>query len=335
MFFLTDALKIAIVKVVETIINITIFRNIYSFIQIWLGGFYGFVLTIFVSGKVRSFIYKNYARIKERVAQKSKKPYFKFNVNSIKSIDLNREDATVIKEFHSYAKNNSHSDLFYCIFSSSSQSAMISFLTFMAVEYLHQKFEMSIGMAIFYSVSVSFILCFGSSFKYAKILIAEWLDELDAIVVDAESRKEMIYTKSTKILLTHKNESDNRVEFIGLWISKFDSHRNSFKVEVKFIKANYLDFMKEILDYYAKHHMSLEKKSTEENNNGTESNRVEKYELHVPDYYNVGTSKLFEKGLKEKGFKSQESWAEFKLFPGVNFNINVYKNIGTKKQKTN
>ena len=64
--------------------------------------------------------------------------------------------------------------------------------------------------------------------------------------------------------------------------------------------------------------------------------KVENYDLILPDYYDENS--LFSNLIKKKGFKKQESWEEFKLFPLVDLSVTVYSNNGVdvkKLKKTN
>lgn len=342
MLMLLDALKIAIYRVSLSIVNIFLFRNVYSLCKMFMGGFYAFVLTVYVSSKIRRKIRERYAVVREKMAKERGQKMFKFDETSLQSIDLD-QDLSTFQKFIDYVRKNSESDLFNCMFIASSESSLISLLTILGVEHLNSRYDLSLTMSIFYSVGVSFLLCFGSSFKYMQMLMAEWVIELETIFSNSQTKKEQGegHSKLRKILLTHTNPFDKSVEYVGLWLSKYDSHRNANKVELKFLTPNYADYIQNLFNFYAKHHMKLEKLKENEENvellQGERTNKIENYELYVPDYYNGGGhTKLFEKQAKEMGFTSQESWTEFRLFPGVNFNINVYLNTGKqKKQKTN
>lgn len=338
---LFDALRIASIRVSKSIANILLFRNVYYLTRLLFGGFWGFIATVYLTGKIRRKIRQSYERVNERRARELGEKRFKFDETSLQSIDLD-QDASVLSKFNEYVQKNSELDLFNCLFSVSSDSVLISLLTILGIEQLNSKYEISLVLSIFYVVTVSFLLCFGSSFKYTQMLIPEWLTDFKTMLADiqsaADKKKEHGdgHSRQKRILITHTNPFDKSVEYVGLWLSKYDSHRNASKVEIRFMTPNYTDYIDDVFSYYSKHHMTLEKVHETESEllPGEKHNKVEKYDLYVQDYYNGGgMSKLFEKRAKDLGFTSEESWTEFRLFPGVNFDITVFQNTGKQKKK--
>lgn len=342
MLILVDALKIALVKIAESVVNIFIFRNCLSIAKSIVGGFWAFLLAIFISGRVRRFVYSKWDVVSRAFARESGRHIFKFDATSLESIDLNsggKHEQATLEEFRAYVKKNSESDLFNCIFTATSQSSIILLLTVIGIEHLNNNLETSSLEAMLYCIIISFLLCFGSSFKYTQLVIADWLREFDAMLDDPTPPG---HSKLNKILVTHKNPLDHKVEFVGLWLSKFDAKRNSTRVELRFLAPDFTDNVKDILDFYAKHHMHLAKTSSDETDASSsdllavaaeKKQPVERYELVIQDYYNGdAASKVFEKEAKAKGFESKESWTEYRSFACVNFNISIFHNTEHKKK---
>lgn len=184
MLLFTDAVKIATEKVIQSILNIFIFRNIYSATRIWLSGFYAFFLTIYISSKLRALGVKIFRQAKNLLFPDLKKYDIEFDKANLESINLaepNQEQVQLIDEFIKKNKENAQIDLFSCIFGSSSQSSLLNLFIFVAIEYLNDKYFENLLVSCLFCISIAFILCFGSSFRYSQIITQEWSDWLEEL----------------------------------------------------------------------------------------------------------------------------------------------------------
>lgn len=337
---ITDALKIAIQKVFISIINIFIFRHVFSITKQWLSGFFAFIATIFISNKIRTKGYEILRTIKFKAFPEWEKFEIKFDKAKIDSISLinNSTNKEIIENFIKTEKKTFQNDLFSYIFGSASQSTILNLIIIIAIEYLNSKYFENIIFSLISCVGVAFVLCFGASFKYSSILSEEWSNLLQKIETDEIQKASY---KSKKILYIYNREigSEKRKEIIGLWWCQYDSHTKSIKVQLKFLSASYSEFLNEIVNHFVTSNVNgsvneeLDSTLLTSNNQVQEEPKNEKYEFLVPDYYDNGLK--FTNALRKLGFKKQDSWKEFKLFPSVDFKISLFNNSDFKKNKTN
>ncbi|RNA02920.1 hypothetical protein BpHYR1_020801 [Brachionus plicatilis] len=320
MIMITDALKIAIQKVFLSIVNIFVFRNVFSLTKQWLNGFIAFIATIFISNKIRSKGYEVYRKIKFKIFPEWEKFEIKFDKTKIDSISLinNQNNIELIECFIKTEKKCFQNDLFSYIFGSASQSAILNLIIIISIEYLNSKYFENIILSLVSCVGVAFVLCFGASFKYSSILSDEWSDLLQKL--ESEDIQNASH-KSKKILIVYNREigEEKKKEVVGLWWCQYDSHTKSIKVQLKFLSASYSDFLTEIVNHFVTEYVDgptneeAEESSLLTNNDHVQGFKNEKFEFLVPDYYDHGL--VFSNALRKLGFKKQESWKEFKLFP--------------------
>lgn len=337
---ITDALKIAIQKVFVSIVNIFVFRHVFSFAKQWLSGFFAFIATIFISNKIRTKGYELYRKIKFKLLPEWEKFEIKFDKAKIDSINLinNSEDEKLIDNFIKTEKKFVQNDLFSYIFGSASQSAILNLIIIIAIEYLNSKYFENIILSLISCVGVAFVLCFGASFKYSSILSDEWSNLLQKIETDEIQKASH---KSKKILFVYNREmgKETKKEIIGLWWCHYDSHTKSIRVQLKFFSAAYSEFLTDIVNHFVANFINNSTNEDNEsslltrNNQNQEETKNEKFEFLVPDYYDHGL--VFSNALRKLGFKKQDSWKEFKLFPSVDFKISLFNNYDGKKIKTN
>ncbi|CAF0706264.1 unnamed protein product [Brachionus calyciflorus] len=341
MLMLTDALKIAFQKVFLSIANIFLFRNIFTIIKYWLSGFYAFFVTIFITNKIRNWAFDLYTKVKFKLFPEWEKYEIKFDKSKIDSINLieNKDESEIIENFIKTNKETFQNDLFTYIFSSSSQSTVINLIAIIAIEYLNTNYFENIILSILTCVGVAFILCFGASFKYSSILTTEWSDIIQKI---SSSEIQKASHKSKKILFVYNRELDGRKfkDNVCLWWCNYDSHNKTVRVELKFLSAAYSNFVAEIISNFILVHIlgqqnegDNESSLLTSNNQtpSTSSNKNDKFDILVPDYYDQ--SFVVTNALRKLGFKKQDSWKEFKLFPMVDFKISSFTNFDSKKIK--
>jgi len=329
MVLLTEAFKIAFEKVLLSVFNIFLFRYAYSLTLLYLSGFYAFIATIYVSSKARSAFQSLFYKLKYKLAPDSI-DYDKFDLNQLRTVCLEDDSDEVKKtreDFFKYIKSNSENDLFSQIFSSSSQSSIISLVTIISVEYIHKNYEFTQIEAIFYCISVAFIVCFGASLRYTHILNKEWLEFLNTV----ENQKT---TKNTNILFVYDRliaNSSKRTEFVCLWtIGKVDN--NLKDVNLRFLASNHAANIQHLVNHFTKTFLvHQEQAANEELFNGSDmlsptlkTSKNEKYDLLIPDYYAVGL--VFSNTIRSFQFKVKESWKESYAFPLVYFKVNKYSN---------
>lgn len=339
MLFLVDALKIATEKVIQSIINIFIFRNVYSTTQIWLSGFYAFIATLYITSKIKSYGFKLFKRVKYSLVPDLEKYELKFDKSCLESINLNDDLANrqdLINDFSKNCKQNSQNDLFSYIFGSSSQSSLLNLIVIIAIEYLNSNYFQNILLSTLCCVSLAFFICFGASFSYSSILSKEWSEALDEL--NSNTDKSNSSLKSKKILFIYKRELNGATikDYACLWWSKYDAHSKTIKVELKFLSSLYLNNIEDLLDHFVSNHMSLHETVEEQTQASllvNDNKKIEKYCVSVPDYYDLGH--VLSNRLKKMKFKSKDSWVEFRLFPLIDFKINVFDSTEFKKEKSN
>lgn len=174
MVFLAKAFVIGIKRIISTIFSILAFRYVYDFVKIWLiQGVPGFMLTIYLSNKVRDYINKQYYRLKKKTDLKAGRKEFNFRnieslsleYNALKKTDNDPSDQNTIDLFKKNAILSCKNDLFEYVFSAATNSSLFSFLTIIAIEYMQDKYKYSIITSILYCASIPFFICFGSSYR--------------------------------------------------------------------------------------------------------------------------------------------------------------------------
>jgi hypothetical protein len=352
MLILTKALKIATEKVLSTIFNIIVFRNVYSFIQMWLSGVYAFIAVIYVMPYVKRAIWVIYSSIRSVCMPKtvSNEKLHSFDKKFLKStnINLNKDDRSILEnKFLDRMQTQSQIDLFSYIFTCASKSALLNLLTIIGVEHVHSNYGYNIVYSIVYCVSITFVICFGASLRYSSILSREWLD----ILKNATTTK-----KSSLILITYEREEDGaQGEFVCMWTCSHDGKSKSENVDLKFLSSVYSRNLKELIEFFAEKHLALKDIVSESSSSTSsilsdkeevvvvkkageeveEKIKSKKYNLFLPDYYD--DELVFSKHVKSMGFKSKECWKEFNIFPLIDIKVNAYTNepdLKTKK-KTN
>ena len=260
------ALKAATSKVITTIINIILFRYLYSFVQIFLSGFWAFLAVVYISPYFKAIFFSLFNKIKAQILPKSAEFVSVFDKQKLDSVELNNDtnEASIsqIKDlFKKSMKSQTQNDIFNYIFTSSLHSSFLSLFTILAVEYIHTKYEYSLAESILYCVGVCFVVCFGSSMRYSLILSKEWLEFLDEALNDKKKSNNLSSkTKNTLIVYNKiKNPTEEPInDFVCLWVSKYDSESKRTSIELKFLSSNYADNFTEIIEYYISKHMSIQ-----------------------------------------------------------------------------
>lgn len=314
MVFLAKALIIGIKRIISTIVSILAFRYVYEFVKLWImKGIPGFMLTIYLSNKVRDYMYRQYDRLKRK---SSKKAEFNFRniepmsleYNALDKMDNDPADQTAIDMFKKNAELSCKNDLFEYVFSAATNSSLFSFLTIIAIEYMQEKYNYSVLTSIIYCASIPFFICFGSSYRYSSVVCGEWLEMFKP------NEEVNVPNKRSKQILMWYNKSENEEkDSICLWSTLYDTQTRITTVELKFASAAYTNNLGEIIDIFFLKYVDL----NSENSN-------EFYDIIVPDYYNVG--QLFAARMKRLKLPNIESWTEFILFPMINFSVNIFSN---------
>ena len=347
MLLLTSALKIATEKVLSTIYNIVVFRNVYSLIQIWLSGVYAFIAVVYITPRVKEVIATVFRRLKSvfvpRIVLAEQRNAF--DRKYLRSVELDlRNEASLNDEtspFLERVRTQSQSDIFSYIFTCSSKSSLLNLFTIIAVEYLHSTYEYNVVYAIFCCVCVTFVICFGASFRYASILSDEWLEFLENEKTAAKKQHQS--GKSKNILLVYEKEEDtipHAKEFVCLWTCKYDSESRISTVELKFLSAKFSKNLKDLIEFYAEKHLVLEQPATVPPTTTTTTENVslleeehaivvkaQNYKLILPEYYDEDLA--LTKCAKSKGFKNDATWKEFNIFPLIDVKISTYSNYST------
>ena len=357
MIILSKAIKIAVEKVFSTIFNIVVFRNVYSFVQIWLSGIYAFIAVIYITPYVKGAILAVISNIRATLAPKSlqEDKLNIFNKQSLNSVELNTTKetnssiATIQSSFLESMKTQSQIDLFSYIFTCSSKSSLLNLATIIGVEYVHSNYEYNIVHSILYCVSITFVICFGSSLRYSSILSNEWVAFLQGASPSSSSIKKI----RKEILITYEKDiSKANTEFVCLWTSNYNEETKMENIELKFLSSKYSSHLKDLVEYYVENHLILKEKSETSNlaaetmaDSQVQSSQIldrtsefeaKHYTLLLPDYYDDGM--VLTNMAKKIGFKNTDSWKEFNIFPLIDIKIHSYTNyfIDLKnKKKTN
>lgn len=336
MILLTEAFKIAFEKVLLSVFNIFLFRYAYSLTLLYLSGFYAFIATIYLSSKVRLVLQSLFYKLKYKLAPNSIEND-KFDINQLRTVDLeddSDETKKIRDEFFKYIKSNSENHIFSHIFSSSSQSSIISLVTIISVEYIHKNYEFTQIEAIFYCISVAFVICFGASLRYTHILNKEWLELLNSLEKKDQKngthKMTHILCVYDRLITTPSSDISKRTEFVCLWtIGKVD--QNLKDVNLRFLSSNHAINLKELVNHFVKTFLIHQEQQNEESQNNSgilpqtlKTTRNDNYDLLIPDYYDVGL--VFSNTIRSFQFKVKETWKEFYVFPLVNFKVNKYSN---------
>ena len=355
MSILTKALRIATEKVLSTIFNIVVFRNVYSLIQMWLSGIYAFIAVIYITPYVKGIFWLFYSNFRSAFMPKkvAKEKLHSFDKKFLKSTRLNfaEENDQILKlqsSFLDKMKIQSQIDLFSYIFMCSSKSALLNLVTIIGVEYVHSNYEYNIVYSIFYCVSITFVICFGASLRYSSILSQEWLDFLNT----ATSAKKITSSPKSEIILMTYEKEDSELEFVCMWVCDHDSKKKCENVELKFLSSTFAKNLKDLIEFYATNHLVLKEKAIDKAPSEEKSSLLDeqepiliekdeqiepkKYNLFLPDYYD--DELVLSKFVKSIGFKGKESWKEFNIFPLIDVKVNAYTNVAdlkNDKKKTN
>jgi hypothetical protein len=256
MIIVLDAAKLAVEKVIGTILNIIVFRHTFAFTKEWLNSYIAFFVTIYLVGKITGLVYYIYMRIRKALLPKSLPSDDEtFEANYLESVNLSENDnrskyATLIERMKFECVNN----LFMYVFSSAMQSTIMSLGTIISIEYLNSNYEYTLIHALALCVSISFLICFASSMRYASVIGKEWTKKSTDAAGDKneETQALIVYNKSKK-----QNADVSEKDYVCLWISKLDSETKRHNVELKFLSSKYADNFLQIVEFYISKNMSL------------------------------------------------------------------------------
>ena len=130
---------------------------------------------MYISDYIRKFLYRQYAALKKRAFENSKQVEAVFDAKYLESLVLDyeqfekdSEDETLneqLGKFKEITLAKCKSDLFAYIFTASTHSVLLSFLTMFSIEYVQSLYEYSVMQSILYCSVIPFIICFGSSYR--------------------------------------------------------------------------------------------------------------------------------------------------------------------------
>lgn len=177
MVFLFNALTISFKRVLSTLWNIILFRYVYEFVRSRIfTGVVGFIIAMYISDYIRKFLYRQYAALKKRAFANSKQVEAVFDPKYLDSLVLDyeqfedtSEDETLndkLNKFKEVTLIKCKNDLFAYIFTASTHSVLLSFLTMFSIEYVQSAYEYSVMQSILYCSVIPFIICFGSSYRF-------------------------------------------------------------------------------------------------------------------------------------------------------------------------
>lgn len=331
---------ISFTKVILSLINIFIFRFTFEIVQDWiLNGMAGFFLTIYIINNLQTLILKLKKSIKKKLNQPKPNEIGLFDAKNLSSFEL--EYVGLRKIAFEYDLNHRcKRDLFSLIFNSGANSVFLNFSTILIIEYIHNKYDLNIPISIFYCVSATVIIIFGSSYRYSDIIARECLKLLDSKRVNGW------------VCVFHRSSDETKKDLVCIWTCLFESERNEKIIECKFLSSKYSSNLNEIIDHYASKYMKLEtfplpklQKDNEQTDKKDDLNKpeikeyksenVEKenYNLLWPDYYDIGMASSNK--IKAIGFKLATAWNEFNFFPGIKFKINSFSNKNINGKKNN
>jgi hypothetical protein len=112
MIFIIDAIKISTERILISFLNIILFRNTYALCKQWLNGTLAFLLTIYLIGKARTFIFESLIKLKHKIWP-NRIEIDSFSSDNLKSIELDDPNNEEIKKnFLQYVEKNGRNDLF-------------------------------------------------------------------------------------------------------------------------------------------------------------------------------------------------------------------------------
>jgi hypothetical protein len=302
------ALAIATEKVASTIFNIVIFRNVYSFVQLWLSGVPAFMAVIYVTPYVKRVMWQSYEFVKRVAASPTQLAVSSdFNENNLKVYDTSTNpQATLLLQ---QMTNDSRINLFTHIFTTSSKSSLLNLLTIIGVEHLHSSHGHNIVAAILYCVSVTFVICFAASLRYSSLLSREWSESL-------------LHPSSSHLIVYGDHD-----EPICLWtLSQSRGGDQVETIDLKFLSSKYSPRIVSLFEAYVKSAgLIVETRSGHQDQSSQSKVTMKTCDFIVSDYYD---DDLVYSGLlvKSHGFKLKEEWKEFGIFPFIDLKTRVYTN---------
>ena len=317
MVFFTKALIVSIKRVILTLFNIVLFRYLLDFIQKCISeGALGFLITIYLSDKIKKAIYQKYQEVQKAAAKKAS-PNSEYNINrfSILQLTVDFSECNLSPDFLSNAESSGHDDLFNYIFNSSTNSSLLNFLTIIGIEFLSNTYKINIFRAILYCVSMTFVICFGSSYRYASLISNEW--KQDTKMFDREENCKKIiffYDRHGRANSEIDSRFDDNKEFVCMWLIRFDPVSKISTVYLKYLSWNHSSNLSDII------HLFIEVYT----NKMADQERDSTWQMRAPDYYDQGL--VFTSTTKQRQLKSVDSHIEFTLFPGVHFRVNIFEN---------
>ena len=321
MLLLTDALRIALGKVAQSIVNIFIFRYMFAVSKIFMQGFFGFIVTVFLMNKIKSFAIRFWTGVRRNmlIKQGREEEAAEFDAKHFSRLDMDAcnvpddcVNSTILTTLCQVINKNSQSDLFSYIFSSASQSSLLSLLVILSIEHLNSSLQYNLIYSILYCVSLAFILAFGSSLRYMNL------------IGSGGARSEKSSSSSPSLLISRKHLVMYKQDFVCQVESSANLAEREITIEFKNLSANYSSRIDSLVVYYIKTHVNIDE--------GQENviSIFDKCQVIVPDYYNFNF--VFTNGLKKCGMTKTESWTEFRLCPLVDFGVSVFRNIDSKKK---
>jgi hypothetical protein len=313
----SDALKIALQKVSVSIYNIIVFRNIYSLVLSWLDGFFAFVVTVYIVGKVKTFAQNFYTDVRRKVFLINKQKNLKQNGIDFefdpKKLTCQQIDET--NEQTLLACKSPETDLFNFIFGAASQSSLLNLVVIISIEYFNTKFKLGLALSIFYVVGLAFLLCFISSFRYMSLVAKK------SSTNECGSR-----TNSRKYLIMYDG-----LDFVCFIRTTVDLNLPELSVELENFSAKYSNKIGEIVEFYAKNYCN-EAGTLVQDEEHDRMVVVDRFKFTFPDYYDPNYE--LTNMLRKLGYKKERSWVEFRVLPLCNLNSNVFTNSQSLNKKS-
>jgi hypothetical protein len=295
MLFLKDAVQLTIEKVVQTVINIFLYRYTSRLLKntISLNVVLGFFVTIFITQKLKGLIKYLSMQIKYCLKPdlRQQDQQNRFDKKKIKLMRLNElgKDDVLVRTLLDQA--NTH--LFSYIFQSATNSALLNLFTIISIDYLTEKCGLKIYYSLFLCVFVTFLICFVSCLRYTNLIIKEWLQ---------------VFDQAHGYLMVN-NKNDECTEPVCVWSGAIDENTTTHDVQIKYLNINYSQNLNEMIEIYL--------------SNVSNSSDFNSFKIRVADYYDH--YHRFTKYLRFKKFESTDEWTEYFLFLFVKYKIKVFE----------
>ena len=250
-----------------------------------------------------------------------------------------------------YVQQQGHGDLFAFVYNCACQRAFIQFMTLIMVEYVHATYGCGLVRSVAVSVLCSFCICFGASFGYSSILFKEWSLSSSS---EAKERSFVIYMSRLRPVSSPQPaapvnapdaesllESPSQpppppqpqpvaTEETSRHFSCLAKMRKSARgtdepthFEMRYVCAELDGYKHLLVDFLLRSFAE----------SADHSNKA--FSIVVPDYYDAGA--VVTSVVKQRGFKCDRTWTEYKVLPNVSLNAQSYTNrpLADQNKKNN